>query len=232
MHIKKPICPAPYEIYGIFSQLALLYSPLGARNQIQRTNSTTGKLPAPLTSPACSPPATTPWCSSLTKQVHVALYYQVDGIVPLFHYSTRLCVPENEPNGQILQQKNNKNPSIFPACSPPSNRYLCSNPIKQVHMALSCLVNGISHFGTTSLGSGCQKNTVTDKFHHKGKGPAPPLFRHLLHCSHPPWYSSLTKQVRMALYYQEDEIVPPFSLLHSPLCARKRTQRTNSSTEK
>mmetsp|Transcript_86461 Transcript_86461/g.173017 ORF Transcript_86461/g.173017 Transcript_86461/m.173017 type:complete len:90 (-) Transcript_86461:261-530(-) len=42
------------------------------------------------------------WCSKLTKQVYMALSYQVDETVPLFHYSTRLCVPENKTNGQIL----------------------------------------------------------------------------------------------------------------------------------
>ena len=128
-------CALLYMRY--LSQPPLLYTPLGARNQIQRTNSTTGKGPAPLTSLACSPPDTTPWCSSPTKQVHVALINQRDETSPLFHYSTRLCVPENKTNGQILPQKK-KIPSIFPACSPPSNCYLCSNPTKQVHMALSC----------------------------------------------------------------------------------------------
>ena len=88
------------------SQPSLLITPLGARNQIQRTNSTTGKGSAPLTSPACSPPDTTPWCSSPNKQVHVALINQNDEISPLFYYSTRLSVPENKPNGQIISQKN------------------------------------------------------------------------------------------------------------------------------
>ena len=134
----KSKCPAPYKIYGISSQLPLLYSPLGARNQIQRTSSTKEKGPAPLTSPACSLPATTPWCSNLTKQVHVALFNQVDEIVSLFRYSTLLCVPEIKSNGHFFLQKKNQIPSKFPACPPPSNCYLYSNPIKQVHMALSC----------------------------------------------------------------------------------------------
>jgi hypothetical protein len=73
----------------------------------------------------------------------MALSYQVDETVPLFHYSTRLCVPENKPNGQILPQEIDQIPSFFPAYSPPSNRYLCFNPIKQVHVALSCLVHEV-----------------------------------------------------------------------------------------
>jgi hypothetical protein len=75
----------------------------------------------------------------------MALSYQVDETVPLFNYPTRLCVPENKANGQILQQERDQIISFFPAYSPPSNRYLCFNPIKQVHMSLSCLVDGVGH---------------------------------------------------------------------------------------
>jgi hypothetical protein len=116
---------------------------------------------------------TIPWSSNLTKQVYMTLSYHVDEIISLFCYSTRLCVLENNTNGQILLQKKDQIPSNFPACPPPSNCYLCSNPIKQVHMALSCLVDETCHFDTTSLGSGCQKTHPTDKIHHVKRAGSP-----------------------------------------------------------
>jgi len=75
----------------------------------------------------------------------MVLCYQVDETVPLLNYPTRLCVPKNKANGQILQQERDQILSFFPAYSSPSNLYLCFNPIKQVHMALSCLVDGVGH---------------------------------------------------------------------------------------
>ena len=97
-----------------FVTLALLHSAVGARrNTFNRQISSQEKCQPPLYSDTFFTVPTIPWCSYLTKQVYMALSYQVEKIVFFFATPLASVFQKSNPTGKFFYRKKIKFPQIF-----------------------------------------------------------------------------------------------------------------------